>query len=193
MIGEGTYSRYINQATPEEKINYSYSTYHGEKFYVDWELTRGSALSKIFDEQRSKINLDTALDNILSDSAMEGSHFLFHWLGSVKNKKLPEDIFLLVKRFEVTKKIYNSYDENFRPDAKASFDDLSNYVIFGLVLLHAYSKTGLLPFFNSLLKINDIIVSNVEHIKKDSVAQLVEHLLKSEMDIIHEIKENNRR
>jgi len=37
------------------------------------------------------------------------------------------------------------------------------------------------------------VKDNVEHIKKDSVAQLVEHLLKSEMDIIHEIKENNRR
>jgi len=188
MIGDNKYSRYIDTATPKEKINYSYSIYYGSKFYRDWELTRNWALSELKQKKSTEFDLINAVETTIIVDSNESALLFSRWYDELGKKKVPVDVLLLLKRFEVTKKIYNRYDENFRPKADASFTNLNNYINFSVILLQAFQLTRLLPFLNGFLKVNDIIVSNVESIQKGHSAKIAEYVLKREIDLIKQIK-----
>ena len=78
-------------------------------------------------------------------------------------KQHKNTIELLLKRFEVGKKLYLTYDANEIRKNSSSFDDLLNYPLFSLVLQKYHSSTSnaqeKLIFFNTILKVNDIISS----------------------------------
>ena len=73
----------------------------------------------------------------------------------------------MIKRFEVTKKIYESYDDNFRPHDKAKYQNPNLYVLFAEILILAYRKYSKLQYLNALLKVNDINVGLIESLHEN--------------------------
>ncbi len=72
-----------------------------------------------------------------------------------------DDVLLLnkfVQRFEVSKKLYSSYSEDFRKPT-GSFTDLYSYWLFAVVLVIQYSRTNELKFLSVLLKVCDLLCS----------------------------------
>jgi hypothetical protein len=65
----------------------------------------------------------------------------------------------LIKRFEVTKRVYDAYDEAFKPPASASFREYAAYVAFAEMLDAAYRSNGRLSLLNALLKVMDTLSS----------------------------------
>jgi adenylylsulfate kinase len=79
------------------------------------------------------------------------------------SKKDQNDLFTLIKRFEVGKKLYREYDRTKVVKKSAEYEDLVNYPLFSLVLqkfIKISEETGSkLICFNAILKVNDILCS----------------------------------
>lgn len=69
----------------------------------------------------------------------------------------------LVQRFEVTKKIYESYRPGFRK-AEGSSKVIRLYWLFALALSVYYAKTQQLKYLSTLLKVNDLLCSLPEEL-----------------------------
>ena len=91
----------------------------------------------------------------------------------VSNLKEDKSILLtIIKRFEVSKKLYKTYSKvNIRKSSK-EYKDILNYSLFSLVLQKFHNKTKVkeekMIYLNSILKVNDILSS----IRKDIVLQI---------------------
>ena len=90
---------------------------------------------------------------------------------------------LLLKRFEVTRKIYGTYDETFRPTDKSDYREPGRYALFGVVLVLAYRNTGRLPYLNALLKMNDILCSTFAAMDS-ATKKMFRWLLEEERELI---------
>jgi hypothetical protein len=158
MIGESKY-KYINGDAPNVKINYSYSKYLGLEFIDYWKTSRIENL-KEFDKE----NLDIIIKNIDSRVLQEGFIFskeLFSkWIKSIdlSNLDFIKDVNLLVKRFEVTRKIYNEYNDLMRPNNKKDYLQMDNYSLYGIVLGLLFSETKKYQYLNAHIKLNDVLI-----------------------------------
>ena len=176
MIGGSYTDKYNNANSPDEKINYSYSIYKGEEFLEDFFAARKVILVA-----------ECVAPEIQGDS---NTHSLFkEW----KEKIIIDDLSffdrlnLLLKRFEVTKKIYNDYDFNFRRLESSSFQDLTLYVYFSYLLVLSYRKTNKLQYLNTLLKVNDIVQSNYEGLEP-KFREYASYCFKEEILIVEHLK-----
>ena len=161
MIGDDIYVYYDVHA-PNLKIDYSYSKFHGTQFLESWKTTRNNFACAAHNQFEIQF-----ADNCQTETALES------WYKS-DFSLYPENyssLLLLLKRFEVTRKIYDTYDGQFRPVLDADFTSYRLYALFGLVLIKAYDETGFLPFLNALLKTNDILVS-----RKDELDDITSNL-----------------
>lgn len=75
---------------------------------------------------------------------------------------------LMLKTFEINKRIYARYttcyvthtgEEILKPDRKSSFENMQAYYDFALALIHAFRKTNHPIYLNTLLKLNDTLLS----------------------------------
>ena len=103
------------------------------------------------------------LNDILDDEEIDTRTLLFSTLNSVlhqENKISVIEFWLdrLIQRFEVTKKIYETYKPGFRKGFGRN-DDLSLYFLLSLILSLRILKTRNYKYLNTLLKLNDLICS----------------------------------
>lgn len=128
---------YISENVPDEKISYSYSLFRGADFIEDWIESRNQY---IIGEVPTDFN---PVETVIEGEADVATAKLFRsWLFSFdRGKGIKEELLdLLVKRFEVTKKIFGDYDENFRPKDKRDFRNAYLYILYSTVLIYAYRK-----------------------------------------------------
>lgn len=81
----------------------------------------------------------------------------------------------LAQRFEVTKKIYERYKLGFRKGEGKS-DCLILYALFAMVLSICYYKNKNLKYLNTLLKINDTLISVIDKLTDDYPAIFMAYL-----------------
>lgn len=152
---------YLDTNTPSQKINYSFSIYKGKKFL------------EAYKKSRTKVIYSKTNDKV--DAIQSGSCSIIKKLNLWKNldrNMYLNDFMLLLKRFEVTKKIYCQYDENYRPiNIDTKYDDLDSYLAFSDFLIYEYKLSDTFDVLNALLKVNDILISNsdvmsaIQHLK----------------------------
>ena len=155
MTGDNSLYKYISRDVPQQKINYSYAKFGGEDFLDEYKKSREIALLNLDNNELTNRNT--------KDLTATGIHF-YKWIKLMeKDKDINEkELLLLLKRFEVTKKIYETYDINFRPIDKEKYMNFHLYVLFGEVLVLAYNKHKKIQYLNTLLKANDICISLIE-------------------------------
>jgi len=180
MTGDSLTYKYINKNAPKEKVDYSYSAFNGEIFLNSWKTSRSKFL---------KIGELSSLEFASIEDCATKKMFL-DWVESFNNNAFVdfEKLHLLIKRFEVTRKIYESYDLNFRPMSKnTSYSNIDLYVVFSYVLVGAYKNSKKLYYLNSLLKVNDIILGN-EEVINDELQYLFSHCIHQEVDFVQNIR-----
>jgi hypothetical protein len=111
------------------------------------ELKNHGAHFKQFDPDRS-VETEPLLFSLLSTMCYSN--------GKAEIIKLWID--RLVQRFEVTKKIYESYQPGFRKGAGKN-DVYGLYVLFSVILSKFYHENKLLKYLNTLIKVNDLLCS----------------------------------
>lgn len=179
MIGESKKYKYINPIAPTEKINYSYSKYEGDHFLNLWKDNRESIIKKC--HQFSTVKL------VNSDSEVEQLFNEWIKVNNFDNPKISEKLNTLIKRFEVTKKIYSLYDANFRALDKSKFNDLRLYILFSYILIQASRLREKPQYLNALLKVNDILASQFINLS-DCNQTLLGYCLSKEIELIQQLK-----
>ncbi|MDR1475413.1 MAG: hypothetical protein LBI30_02740 [Holosporales bacterium] len=132
------------------KEKYQYSQYYGRSFLKTYYKQRQDFLDNL--PLGTEITFDVSGNTF---SFLE--NFIGHWADI--DVVPDEGIALLLKKFEVTKRIYDRVDPNFNPKENALSDNPNLYALFSYCCYLAYKRTGHLSFLNGLIKSNDIITS----------------------------------
>jgi len=148
---------------------YFYSQYEGIQFLIQWQNDR-----KKFGTCQKDFQVEIFFSqphNFISTSpVVVSSHFLNDLYrqtmqGEISQKN-KEVIDAVLKRFEITKKIFDTYSADIRPLSESSDLDINLYLKFGIVIEMMYTTTHELPYLNSLLKVMDIISSVFDYLTK---------------------------
>lgn len=168
MIGENKY-KYIDNNAPNIKINYSYSEYLGLRFLDYWKISRKENL-KEFNNENLDILIEKLNSEFESDNFISSVHIFSKWLKNIDSLDFLNDLNLLLKRFEVTRKIYNEYNVLMRPFHKKNYLCVNNYSLFGIILGLLFSKTKKYQFLNAHVKLNDILLGwDNDNLNEDSL------------------------
>ena len=149
---------------------YQYSKYEGkaffQKFIDDRESTNSFLVARLEKFKLSNFP-DLTIDSIthkIKNSLILRDYLLNLLEGNKKNlDKNFSIIKVLIQRFEVSKKLYISYDSDRIRKNTQDYSELLNYPLFSLVLQKYYEFEGSeekrLVYLNAILKNNDIISS----------------------------------
>lgn len=184
MTGDNLVYKYVNGNTPQEKIDYSYSKFDGELFMSAYLKTREEVIAG---EHIERSVLLVVKSPIATELLFNECIINLQEKREIDNNELN----LLLKRFEVTKKLFESYDSNYRPIDKTKFCNYRLYVLFSYVLCLSYEKDNKLQYLNALLKVNDINISNLKNC--DIITKKLLNLsIKNEISYINELRNKIR-
>lgn len=166
-VGVYSYTTANLLRSPEK---YQYSRMIGKSFFTLFENDRKNCidfLEKRFRRMSQNSSVDTTLTltPYLDNNNLVLKKFLiFLYLSAPEElNENQSTVEVLLKRFEVGKKLYLTYDTKEIRKSSSEFDELLNYPLFSLVLQKYYSLTSntqeKLIFLNTILKVNDIISS----------------------------------
>ena len=183
--------QYIQNNLLSTPQNYQMSSYDGTDFLISYQFSR----KKIITELEKMPNFTLYSDNffssqdILDTSIIIKNKFstneLYHsiiieLIHNKKNTKLIPIIDKFLKKFEIRKKIFLNYDEEFNIIGD-EFKEIQNYILLSFICLIRYQTTTDLKYLNTFLKLNDLICSAKNLIVKKIDISLFHYLLTSEM------------
>lgn len=176
---------YVEDDIINNKNIYKYSLFEGEVFLKKYTSNRNKAqkllnyklekLNNIFNNKNKNKNFIIKRYNIgikiskkfccelsIIKNKSKVILFLINYLENLINTTIVnlDILFTLISKFENTKKIYFLSDDKLTQGE----DDLLSYILFSLILQESYfigniDKIKKVVIFNSILKLNDIIVS----------------------------------
>ena len=86
------------------------------------------------------------------------------------------DIDLILKKFEVSKRIYDFYLPEFKKSDDSDFKNLNNYLQLASILSRSYEIKNKLNYLNGMLKVNDTLISvfyELSGLEKKNLAWLI--------------------
>lgn len=180
----------------EDPEKYQKSPFLGLEFMINYLNKRNSVITHLQESQKfkKKAEISEYIDNIkikFSEIITKEEIYLEELLKAIinekklqsKDKQLDELIDIFLKKFEVKKRLYLLYDNNFKDKTK-NFKKLINYILLAHLCIIRYHETLNLKFLNTLLKINDTTCSQLDYIKNSTEKKLLVESLKDEIEII---------
>ncbi len=140
--------KYITENNLINKQNYMYSEFGGEAFLGEYVRIRDDFLEEnkkclqvtIHDTRKDLCSINVALQN----KDYNGFRDLLD---------------SYVKRFEVSKRLYTEYDDNWKATENASYEEMDVYLDLAICCLLAYRLTGCTKYLSCMLKIDDTLLS----------------------------------
>lgn len=172
----------------EKPNTYQYSQYNGVDFLIAWRKSRESVLAYL----PSPLDIPCGINNLYKNEVIITKDLLnlLVYLIEHSTKGNPDHELnywssRLVKKFEVSKRIYSAYqlDMPHRPALNSHYDDIFLYLRFSEFLLLNYQKTESIQYLNLLLKVIDTLVSVHKKMISNHAARL-HTLILTEMKII---------
>jgi hypothetical protein len=160
----------------ETSQKYQLSPFHGSDFLNSYKIERESILNKLDTKIARKIILSELIkillppENIISEKQI--TKFVTETLLITFLNKLqltPNDktiLSKLLKSFEIKKKIFTEYNFN-QNTFSTDYKNLRNYILFSLLCSKEFKNSQNLKFLNTVLKLNDIISSKINHISNN--------------------------
>jgi len=136
---------------------YFYTEFQGQKFLESWQENR---LMAIVVEMES---VNPSQDISITDTISADINTQRLLLRLIKKEQDDRDYWIsrLVKKFEVSKRLFSSYQKQppHRPSEGANFHELDLYLLFAELLIEVEQETPKLQWENTLLKVMDTLVS----------------------------------
>jgi len=149
----------------DEPNTYFYTAFSGSAFIDAWRDNRRSVRQKlpapIQPPATKKVTPTSRFSVDLLEKAVSG------------DLKLRESF---VGKFEITKRIHEQYDENFKAVDKAKRKNLSLYLRAADLFEMSYDSTQSLRYFNVYLKCLDTICAHVDDLDDELSARLAWHI-----------------
>ena len=147
---------YITENNLNLPQSYNYTAFGGVAFLQAYLSTRKALFTFLCEPaQNQGKNMEQRELESVNDYILE----------SCKNEKMLK---LVIKTFEVNKRLYMSYDkgvsrfsneEILKPDKMSSYTHIDNYLCFAKALCAFFAQTHNLLYLNTLLKLNDTLLS----------------------------------
>ena len=171
-----------------KRNTYFYTPYGGREFLAAWMDDRSGLTADPVESSPpgplSDLNEKVFKTALLLEHLMAGV-----LVGIELSGKEAGWLLSLVKRFEITKRIHDSYNERFRPEDPKSYHSLSLYVRFAEIVAVAYGKTQNLTYLNALLKVIDTLMALRGDLEPSNLSRLA-WLVGQERKYIAELAEN---
>jgi len=189
------YSEIDNLEFPQK---YQMSEYVGTSFLVAYKKSRKEIIDQIKIENKEMINLINDNSKFSEDEFLkirEKKVFKMEKMLWFLYKRISENEFKIeynelihrfIKKFEITKKIFDFYEYDLSTKSK-NFRILRNYLILSLICIKLYEKKMNLKYLNTSLKINDLLCSNFKKILDGYDLQLLKEILQSELRCIENL------
>lgn len=168
-----------------ERNTYFYSAYEGPGFLGAWEDARVRVLERLAAPGDMPVPRGGALPDA---DGVEARALLERLLAGASGDEgawaeVRPWLDRLVQRFEVTKRIFESYDVSLRARDRERFRDLGLYLRFAEVLEVAYERTAALPYLNALLKCADTLTAMHARLSGDEGARLARLILRERQHV----------
>ncbi|MFI3202378.1 MAG: adenylyl-sulfate kinase [Eubacteriales bacterium] len=167
---------------------YEYSQYRGSMFLDVFELSRQESLS--YASTMHHVVDEEIVSNItkwLSDDEGYTKQVLCNLIQSATKDTVDPITFRMVKKFEVSKKLFVSYDKETWLKTSEQYDDIQNYLLFAILMIQvnhvSKSNQEKMICFNALLKVNDLLVSCKEEFNTENHWLLFNYVLKEELEL----------
>jgi len=177
------YSKEHNWITP---INYSHSDYHGKVFFESYSKNREQSIDKIqelLNEERIEKYASSSYERDLDRTGRE-IYAIFKAIKAGKN--MNKELSFFVRKFESTKLVYSFYDNKTKKGI-GEFRNLTNYILLSFCCMELNLQNICLRFFNAGLKLNDLLISELDQITKVSDILMFKEILKLELEIFKEL------
>jgi hypothetical protein len=148
----------------EDRNTYAYTPYLGRAFVDAWRRSREVALGEL----PPPASPDEATPVGESSTARE----LAALRSELGEGRRYAEFDLLVRHFEVSKRIFGRYTEAWRPEGRDEYHELSLYLQFSELCDLAYASTGKLTYLNALLKCVDTVVALRDRLERPERARL---------------------
>ena len=138
---------YTDGSLFDNPINYSFSSYKGDRFIDEWLFHRKSYLKELVKNNKLKVNVlsHPDLPTILDSNQV------------IANEE--ESSKLILQKYESTKKIYSKYID-YKTIKASGFSNLDHYVSSACLIERVYYKTKDIRYLNCLLKLCDLFQSD---------------------------------
>ncbi len=161
---------YVTDNNLEDKQKYNYSQYGGEEFLDAYITSRENAIKSIeacYCIHQTYTELKEISENFNDDEIV-----------TLEIKELMDSY---VKNFEVRKRLYQAYDEYWKP-VSDKYEDFNCYILFAKTLEQMYEKTKNLKYLSCLMKVDDTLISLV-HVMPMSCNQELSIVLTKEIEL----------
>ena len=175
---------------------YQMSKFHGETFLEEYLKNRLEIIEKsnlknieinIIDLENIKKNIN--YKNLKKSDISTKNKIIEILLKTSQKENISEEqmifTYTLIKKFEITKKIFDGYSSNLKKSLGKN-NDIQNYLLFTLVCLSVYKKIKNLKFLNVILKLNDINISQ-KNLKNDLNRNLLVFSLTEEVKFVRNL------
>ena len=169
--------KYINDKW-EIPINYSFSVYEGKKFLSQYLEYRLEVI-----ENLDSLEFTSSSTTYTSSDSIEKLKEIFNEL--VLNRKIPENLNFFLRKFEISKLLYENYDNDLK--GEGNFKNLEIYVLLCSCLLEAYKLSKRLQYLNASLKINDLVISRLGGLKTKTLNSNIKRNLLSESNFVKDL------
>lgn len=188
--------KYTKHSLLEHPHKYEYSKFEGDQFFIKYENDRKESIN-FLEERLSDLNNEIKPQELKYINHLEDKHlilkdfliYLFQNENELEEHK--NTVLTLIKRFEVGKKLFLSYDLKEIRKSSQEFKNYINYALFSLVLQKYYElesgKEVSLIYLNAILKANDILSSIKQDIIRPIEIELSIKAFQQELDIVRHL------
>lgn len=180
--------------TPQK---YQMTPYEGINFLKNYKKSRKSALktTKInysLSSLEKKIHAEIKKENNKNSNESQKSiitqELLIKNISKISNHNMEIDneIKILIKKFEITKKIFTEYNLKFEIELENN-KHILNYLLLSYLCLKQFELKHNLKLLNISLKLNDTVISQIKNIKKEIEILLLNYVIKKELALIKEL------
>lgn len=166
--------KYITENNLEKRQYYMYSDFGGKDFLDAYRKSRLDFIEK-YENTDKKNHFKTEVDlQIIKEN-----------IGIAYDEYIPI-LDLYVKRYEVTKRLYDEYDENWKPALNSKYDDVNLYLLLSECCYNAYNKSKCAKYFSCMLKLDDTLLSIKDSMTYTEIEEL-SNILKQELEVYESI------
>jgi len=176
----------------ENPEKYQKTPFYGREFITAYEKSRIEAL-KIIEGEKIPKNIRKTILSIkeIKKSRNDTNQNLIKILKEIiSNNENEKIINQFIKKFEISKKIYSSYDDTWKKNS-SNFSNISNYIMLTTICVLKYKSDYNLKLINVVLKLNDLICSQIKNITTELDLELCRYNIENELKFIKQIQENS--
>ena len=153
-----------------ERNTYYYTPYHGRQFLDAWRAARSDMLANLPAPAAAAPPVDAAA--VSAGVTRADTRVLLECALAERDKAACALLEKFVKKFEITKRIHETYDADFRAVNRSAFLRIDLYVRAAELFEVAFCATDDLRYLNVLLKCLDTLSVVTDDLTQDDQARL---------------------